>query len=191
MKEPDPSTSGKVVGLAAIEFLAVDLADEVDGQTVALLALPGPGGRFIFLEALAEVFQGFGHGLVGHLGLGAGELDRLEIDLGHIREDFELHIELEVLAVLEGLHLDLRSKGGLQLIVVDRLLRALVHRLLEHLAHHRTTVLLFQQGDRHLARAETRDLDGLFQLTQTLVDALLDFGGGDHDLIGASQSLGG
>ena len=45
----------KIVGRAALKRLVANLTNEVDGQTIAVLALPGFGGWLIFLKALGKV----------------------------------------------------------------------------------------------------------------------------------------
>ena len=91
-------------------------------------------------------------------------------------------LELDVLAFLELLEVDARLQGGLQPAILDRLGGAGVDRLLDGLAEQRLAVLLLQQADRHLARAEARHLRGPRHLGQALVDLGRQVAGGHDDL---------
>jgi hypothetical protein len=75
-------------------------------------------------------------------------------------------------------------------VIGDRLLRSLVDRLLEHLAHDRTAVLLAQERNRHLARTEARNAHAPLQLLEPMGDLVLDLRGLDHDLVFPLQAFG-
>src|SRR3546814_20728752 len=81
---------------------------------------------------------------------------------------------LEILAVLEGVDLDLGLHGGPQAALVQRLGRGIGDRALQHLAHHRGAVALLQQLDGRLARAKARDLHAGADLTTPVLDFLGD-----------------
>ena len=96
-----------VFGLAALEHRAVDTPLEVDDHAIAGLARARLGRRFVLLEALGEAVERAGDRLLADLGDQAGQLDLLEIDLGHLRQHLERHGELEIGALVERGHLDL------------------------------------------------------------------------------------
>ena len=128
--------------------------------------------------------------LVGQGGQ-AGQLDGVEIDRRHLGQHLEAEAELQILALVERGDLDLGPERRLQAVAVDRLPRALVDRLLQHLAHDRAAVLLLQQRQRRLAGPEAGQPDGLHQLLQPGLHPLLDLSGRDDDPKLALQPVGG
>ena len=71
----------------------------------------------------------------------------------------------------------------------DHLLGRLVHRLLQHLAHHRLAVALLHHPRRHLAGPEAGQAELLAELGQALLALGGDVGRGDHHRKGPLQPL--
>jgi hypothetical protein len=148
------------------------------------------GDRHGLAVARRDGFQRLGDGVV--LGL-AGQFlqaDALEVRDGDFRQHFQRHGEGQVLPVLELQVLDLRLLGRLQLVVGDDFPRGLVHGAFQDLAHHGLAVPLLDERNGHLARAETRDFQGLGQFRQARVAARGQVRGGHHHLVGALQAIG-
>src|SRR5690606_16413845 len=163
---------------------------EIDDQAIAGATRARLGRRLVLLEALGEALERLGDRVLADLGDLAGQLDRLEVDLGHLGQHLDRHGELEVGALVERGDLDLGAQRRAQVVVGDRLLRAPVDRLLEHLAHDRAAVLLAQQRDRHLARPEAGHADAALQLLEPMGDLPFDFRGLDHDLVFSFEAFG-
>ena len=125
-----------------------------------------------------------------HVGDQLGQLQAGEIDLRHLGQDLEVDLELEVLALVERGHLDLRPQRRAELAVLDGLPGPLVDRLLQHLAHDRAAVLLPEQRQRRLAGPESRHPDGLLQPLQAAGDPVRDLVRRDGDLVLALEALG-
>src|SRR5688572_27323444 len=133
--------------------------------------------------ALGQALQALVDLGVRHVNDGALELERLEVHRRDVWNHFHRNAEFEVLAVLEAYDLDLGLAGRTQVALVEQLVRTLMHRLLQHLAHHRLLVALLQQLQRHLARTETRHADPLAQLLEARLDLSLERVRGDDDLV--------
>ncbi len=187
------------LALAALELLAVDAADEVDGDAVAGLGLGA-------LLALGERAALTGHALEGLVDLRVGGLgDELgQADVGqvgelearhHLEGDLEGEVALGVERLLDlGLvarELDLRLQGELEAVVGDDLAVGLVDGVLHHLGHDRAAVDLAQVGHRHLAGAEALELHLVLHAGQLVGQALLEFLGGQQNLKLALQPRGG
>ncbi len=186
------------LALAALELLAVDAADEVDGDAVAALglrALVALGER----AALAgHALQGLVHLRVGRLGDALGQADVGEVGEFEARHHLEGDLEGEVTLGVERLldlgliarELDLRLQGELEAVVGDDLAIGLVDGVLHHLGHHGAAVDLAQMRDRHLAGAEALELHLVLHAGQLVGQALLEFLGGQQNLKLALQPLG-
>jgi hypothetical protein len=70
--------------------------------------------------------------------------------------------------------LDFRHGGGPQPALGERARRAVLHRLLEDLAHHGAAIALLEQRQRHLAGSEARQPHGGAELAQPLVELLVE-----------------
>ena len=186
---PEPSTSGKSCACPPSNGSPSTVPWKSMITRSPLWLGRGLCGRREVARPLGEVGQRLGHRLVVDRRDRPGQLDRLQIDLGDLGQDLERHGELEIGALVERGDLDLGPQRRPQLVIADRLLRALVDRLLDHLAHHRAAVLLAQQGDRHLARPEAGHPDGPAELAQAAADPVLDLVGVDDDLVFALQSV--
>ena len=179
----------RVLGGAAVEGLAVQLAQEVDGQLVALGGLDGLA--LLVLVGLGLAGQ-FGQGLVqiGVRGLigWAFQLQGLGIDRGEFRHDLQRHLIGQVFLTGDDLvhvggQLHLGGSGRTDLGLVEGLLAGLVQFGVDDLAHEITAESLLDVGDRHLARTEALQLhlrgdflDAGFELLVQLRD-----GNGDRD----------
>ena len=150
---------------AAVEGLAVDLADIVDGDAVAVfgLALLRLVGARRFGDALDLLVDlRFRHVEDRPRHRDAGEI--LDLDR---RNDLIGELELEIGAAGEDLlgfllvlgHGDLGLHGGLLAAVGDDGAGRVGEDLVDHLGHERLAVDLAQVLDRHLAGAEAVDAD--------------------------------
>ena len=143
---------------------------------------PRLGRRLELLARLGEVLDRL-LDLVGRrLGHQPGQADRRQLDLRHLRQHLDLHVELEILALVERGDLDLRAQGRTKLVLADGLLGTLVDRLFKDLAQDRAAVLLLEQGQRRLAGSEPGQPHGLRQLLEPGPHPLLDLASGDGDL---------
>ena len=97
--------------------------------------------------------------VVGHLGLQPLELELGEIHRLDLGQHLDRQLVFEVGAFVEDDDLDLGLQRRAQIALAHRLGRAVVDRVLQHLAHDRGAVALAQHGQRHLAGAEARQAD--------------------------------
>jgi hypothetical protein len=157
--------SVKPLRRAAVERLAVDPALEVDDDLVALTGRRGSRRR---LEALAGAGQ-----RLERLSTFASSISALSRSSSaprarprHLREDLEVDLELEVPCPRRTPSRRPWAGARGELAALDRLARALLDRLLEHLAHDRAAVLLPEQRQRRLAGPESGHADGPLQPLQ-------------------------
>ncbi len=167
----------EVLGLAALEGFAVNLAFEVHGHAVAgfggaALRALGKGAAL-----LAQDIQGLVDGLVGHVGrdpfdFGAGEVT--DPDLGkHFEHRVEGHLALGRFLLLG----DGGLAGDAQLGLVGGLGEGLTDLVVHDLVVHRVAVTLGDHGHRHLAGSKAVHLDG----ARNALEAGIDFGLDDVD----------
>ena len=159
-------------GGTAGEGFAVELADEVDGGTVALLAgtIDGvPAGAL-----LAQDVDGGFQGLVVDAGAVAVDFQRARVTQLHVGVDLEGGDEFggvgALALVLGG---DLGLAGHPQVLGLHGVAEGTRDGFAEDFGMHLRTVALLDQAHRHLAGAEARHAGGLGHRTQ----ALLDLGG--------------
>ena len=150
---------------AAVEGHAVDLADIVDGDAVAVfrlarLGLVGPRGFGDALDLLVDLGLRNVEHLPGHGDVGKFlDLDR--------RDDLIGELEFEIRAAGQDLlgfllvlgHGDLGLHRGLFAAVGDDVARRVRQDLVDDFGHERLAVDLAQMRDRHLAGAEAVDAD--------------------------------
>ena len=171
-----------VLGLAARELRTIDRAHEVELQRIALLCGARRVDRLLLTVGLGDAIDGVVDVLRRHLRLQPLELDAGEIELADLGQHLDRDLELDILAFSQLLEVDARLQRRPQPAILDRLGRALVHRLLERLAVQRLAILLLEQADRHLALAEAGQLGGLGELGQALVDLGRQVARRDDDL---------
>ena len=173
-----------VLGLHARVLLAVDLAGEVDHQDVALLGRARLLDRLALLLLGGQPLQRLVDLVVRDLDLVRGHLDLAEVHRFDVRQQLHLHPVDQILALLEGLQLDVRLAGRLQAALLHHLLRGVADRALQHLTHHGLAEALPEDTHRRLARPEARDLLVLADLAQPALNLFIDLVGfqGDHEL---------
>ena len=181
---------------AALEGLAVDLADEVDGHPVAFLG--GPVLGLVGAGALGDALHLF-------LDLLVGDLDHrpLDLDAGRVLElearqrlvgegEAEVRLALQDLlglALVLG-HVDLRLHGGALVALGDDAARRGVEDVLDDLGHQRLAVHLAQVRHRDLARPEALQPHLVFGLVEPGLEARFKIRSGHDDLDLALQPLG-
>src|SRR3990167_3590891 len=160
------------LGRTAGKGLTVDLADEIDIQLVAIF-----GGALNGFETGVLLAQDFQHVVdiaVSHVGLQALDGDGLETGNGEFREYFEGGNVLQILALLEGLRLNGRSAGAVELLLDHGLIEGGLDQVAQGLLARSIFVTLTDHTHRHFAGAETGNLGATGSLLQTLVDFSLD-----------------
>ncbi|MNL17900.1 hypothetical protein D3C87_1390210 [compost metagenome] len=179
----------EVIGLAAGEFHAVDLADEVQRHAVAVLGSlvcatvamgAGLATHVVVHALLAQDVDGLVDLGVADFRLGAGHFSRgqvAQLDFRvHLEGGFERHF---VVRHAVGLQVELGLAGHFHVLGlrdVEELAGSLVeaHFELDLLA-----ILLLDHLHRHLARAEAGHLHRLRQAHQAFLGFLLHFGLGN------------
>ena len=180
---------GIILGRTAFESLAIDLAEEIDHDLVALFRRAVLG-----LEILCRLGQTVQRFL--HVGLGRGhdhllQRDRLEIDLGDLGQLFIGHRDDDIVALFPVLvdHLDLglhrRAVAGFLKVALHRAIDAFLHRL----ADEARAELFLEQRHRHLALAKALHLDFGLRLGQFLIDLGGQLVAGDGDLVAALEAV--
>jgi hypothetical protein len=184
-----------VGGRAAFEGHAVQLAEEVDDDHVAVLGLHGLAGpRLVGAVLLGEFGQGlvdFGVGrLVDRTGQRQGRgIHRLEVG-HHVDGDLVGEVRLAVDHLLHvAFRLQVRVAGRAQLVVFQHLLGALVERLFDDLAHQRLAVQAAHVGGRHLAGAESLDVEGRRDLGDPRLQLVGQVLGRDRHAVDAAQAF--
>src|SRR5690606_35259623 len=176
------------LGTAAGEGLAVDLADEVDVQLIAVL-----GGTLDGLETGVLLAQDFQHVVdvgVSYFSLQALDGDTVETGQLDLREDFEGGDVLEILALLEHFRLDCRSTGRVQLLLDDGLVEGGLDQVAQGFLARGVLVALTDHVHRHLAGTEARHLGAAGSLLQALGHFGLDALGRHADGHAALESGG-
>ena len=177
------------LGGAAFERFAVDLADEVDRDAIALLG----GAGFVGREGDAALDE-LAHRLVDGFGIDVGdqalELQALEVGQVERGQHLERHRIGKVgLAGEHALDLglvfrqaDARLHRRTLLAIGQRLVAGVAHGLLQHLDHERAAVHLLQMRHRHLALAEALELHPVLHLVQAIGEAFVELSGRDDHL---------
>ena len=130
---------------AALERLAVDLADEIEHQDIALPRLAATldrlGSSVLGGDALQRLLD------LGVLDIG---LEPFELELGEIHgfdlgQNLDRHGEFQVLTLGKGRDFDLWSRRRTEIALAHCPGGAVGDRLLDNLVHHRLAVPLFEQ----------------------------------------------
>ena len=185
-----PDHQRGVFGLAAFEFGAVDRADEIDDDLVAIGRLLGLGGILVGLVLVRDALERFldralVHGHDQPFELQAVDFRRL--DLG---QDFQLDVDLGVLAFLVALaQLDGGLHRGAQALVLDQFVDRGLDRVVHHLRVQLFAVHLAHQIGGHLARTETRHAHLRGDAFHLGLDLVVDLARRNHDAILALQAL--
>ena len=178
------------LGGAALEGLAVDAADEVDRDLVAVLRL----GPFLGGAEMPVLLAQAADRLVDLLVLGpddhALELQRGEVDRLDFWHQLEVERVFEIRAVLELEVADLGLHRRADPLVLDRVGGRVLDRRLQDLALDRVAEAGAQHGERHLAGAEAGHPDLLADLVQPRHQLALYVGGGDADPVFALEPFG-
>src|SRR5690606_25629188 len=161
------------LGLAALEFHAVNRADEVDGHAIAVLR--GTLDIVIMHALLAQHLDGLVHFGVGYferraLDGHAGQIARLEFGI-----DLEGRIELQLIGRRIGFGFETGITGHAQVLVAHGVTERFLDLVADHFGADLRTVLLCHQLHRHLAGTETRHLYSAREALEALVDLLVDF----------------
>ena len=163
-----------IMRLAALEGLAVLLAEEVDGHLVA--SGGGAVDRLVAHALLAQDVQRAVEFGCADFKLGALELDVLQVGDREFGINLEHGRKFDVRRALGLLGLDARVAGNTQLLaahgVAEGALDGFVHGLVVGLS----AVLLLDDAGRHLARAEAGHLGVFAQTLQALLDLLVEVG---------------
>ena len=167
----------EVLGLAALELLAVDLAREIDHQHVAILGGALLLDRLQLAILLGHAVESLLDGLViGHrlkpLERVFGEIGRLDL-----RQNLDLEREGQILAGLVFVDLDLGLGRRADALLFQGALRAFVQRALDYLAADGIAESRLDDRRRHLAGTEAGNVDLSGELLQARVHALAQFGG--------------
>ncbi len=179
-----------VLGLAAFEFLAVELADEIDDQLVAFTRLVGLLGIDKALLALGELGNRLVHGLVADGNDQALQLQAIGVRRVDRGQDFQLDRDFGVLAFLViltqrhgGLH------RGAQLVLGHHLVDAFADGLVQHVGVDRLAMHLPDQVGGHLAGAKAGHADLRGDLLDLGADLVGNLAGGDLDGICAGKPV--
>ena len=184
-------------GCATFKGLAINFADEVDLDLVAVLG-DTLCLRLVNRVALGQIGERGIQVRFPDLGHEALHLKRLEVDQVDRRNDFVGHGIREVLATRDDLF-DFRlilGKGDIGLsdralvAVIERLLAALFHRLLQDLQHQTAPKHFLQMEFWHLALAKAAQLHIILDFVETLFAPLIEVGHRQDDLNFALQAIG-
>ena len=180
----------RVLGLAAVERFAAELAKEVDDQLVTLGRLFSLGRVLVALVLTGDVLDRFVDLLVGD---GHNQLFELQA-VGAGRFDLGKHFKLDrddrVLAIFIAFaKRNLRLHRGTQLLFLENRIDRIANHVVHGLRVQLFAVHLLDEVRRNLARAEA----GHFHLRCDLLDLAFDFradlSGADGDLVGALEPV--
>ncbi len=185
----------RVLGRAALERDAVDAADEIDGQLIAILGLGVLAGALLVNAALLGEL---GEGLV-HFGFTRrvdrpGKLEPSDVDRFEIRHDRNVQLIGEVLLagdhfVHVGLRRQVRRGGDAEVVFGDHLLAGLVERLLDHLAHQGLAVDAPHVRWRHLAGPEAAQIEPRRDLSDLGLELLAQLVESDADAVDPAEPV--
>ncbi|MNO71951.1 hypothetical protein D3C76_628810 [compost metagenome] len=176
------------LGGTASKGFAVDLADEVDVQLVAVL-----GSTLNGFETGVLLAQDVQHVVdVDVANFGLQSLDGNVFETGHLElgEHFESGGEFQILALLEHFRLDGRRTGGVQLLLDDGLIERGLDQVAQNFLTSGVLEALTNDAHRHFARAETGNLGAAGSLLQALGHFVLDALGRHADGHAALKSGG-
>ena len=180
----------RVLRLAAFEFDAVDAADEIDDQLVAVAGLLGLGGVLVALVVRRDALDRFVDLFVGHRNGQAFELEALHFGRFDFGQDLDVDVQRRVLAFfIAFVELDLGLHRRTQLVLCHDLVDRFADHVVDRLRVDLLAVHLAHEVGGHLAGAEA----GHFHLRSDLLhfagNALVDFLGGNRDGVGALEAL--
>ena len=180
-----------IFGRAAFEGFAVNLADEIHHDLVAVLGF----GAFLavceILCGFCQVAQGFFHGSVVRFHDQLFQLDLAQVNFGDLGKLFIGHLDIDVVALFPVLvcHFDIGLHGGAVAAVFEMFGHRAVNAFLHDFAHDARAELLFQQRHRDLAFAKALHFNFGLRLDQLFVHFGFDFGRGDRDGVAAFQTF--
>ena len=180
----------EVLGGAALEGLAVDAADEVDRDLVAVLRFGAVVRRAEMPVLLGQAADRLVDLVVLRPDDHAFELERGEVDRLDLGHELEVERVFEVRAVLELEVADLRLHRRADPLVLDRARGGVLDRRLEDLALDRVAEAGAQHGERHLAGAEAGHPHLAADLVEPRHQLAFDVGGGDADPVLALEPFG-
>jgi hypothetical protein len=163
---------------------------EIDHQDVALLRRARSFERRGLPLGAGQAVQRLVDLRIGHV-----DLDPLQLDLGDVadldvRQQLHRDLVFEILAFFEGGDLDLRLHGRAQAALGEEGLgRAVAHRLLDDLAHHRLAEAIPQDRHRHLAGTEARKPHFLADLFEARFQLFAKVLGRDDDGVFALEAV--
>ena len=134
MNCPEPRTSGKSSAEPPSKCLAIDLADKVHHDLVAILGLGALLAGFEILRALGQIGQRLVDGGIVRLHHHLLQLDRLQIDLGNVGQVFIAQIDRDIVAFFPVLTID-HGDLGLHRGAVAAVFEMLGHRFIDGFLH--------------------------------------------------------
>ena len=168
----------EVLGLAALEGLAIDLAFEVHRHAVTIFG----GGRLGALgeraALLTQDVQGLFDGSFVHFSGQALDLSVRQVGNLHFGKHLEHGVKGHLAFGRAFLLGDARLASHAQLGLVGRLRKSLAHLVVQHFVLHRVAVALGHHAQGHLAGTEAIHLHGTGQALEAGVDFGLDGGQG-------------
>ncbi len=179
----------RILGLAALERFAVDLAEEVDGDAVARLGAAALG-RLIGEIAVDQPLHCLFDISVADGGDRPLDLDRPQIGQCNLGQHFEIHGEGQIGLAADHLldlflvlgEFDLGLEGGALFTRLERLTAAFGDGALHHFGHQRAAIHLLQMRGWHLAGPEALELDAVLDLVDPLGEQLPELAAIDDDL---------
>ncbi|MCY1431326.1 hypothetical protein D9M71_472910 [compost metagenome] len=176
------------LGGTAGEGFAVDLADEIDVQLVAIL-----GGTLNGFETGVLLAQDVQHVVdVGVANFGLQTLDGDAFEAGNLElgEYFEGGDVFQVLALLEHFRLNGRGASRVQLLLDNSFIEGRLDQVAQDFLTSGVLETLANDAHRHFARAEAGDLGAAGSLLQALGHFVLDALGRHADGHAALKSGG-
>ena len=182
-------TGGGALWMAALlaALLPVDrlVAPDRDAGVLDQLAIRGISEEAIAAAKLFAHWLSFGPPLMIAALPGAALMALPEEVLWRLEIGLAVHHRIDV-----AHRLDARLDGGLEVVVGDGLLAALIDHLVDHFAHDGLAELLLEIGDGRLARAEALQVHLALHFLQALGDAAVELGGRHRDGELAAEILG-
>ena len=175
---------------AAFKGFAVDFAQKVDHQNVALLCGTLFGDFDCRPVALGDILQCFLHIVFASL---EGRLFNFQLaQVGHfdVRHYFTAQRGRKVLTLFILSYVHTGLAGELQRIAFNRLTGAFVEGGLDRVTLHLGTKSGFHNRKRHLARTKSRHFHGLSQFSQLYIHRSVDFFGRNHNRVFTNKPFG-
>ncbi len=178
----------RVFGLATVKFDAVQLADEIDDQLVAVRRLLGLGRVLVAFVLARDTRQRFVNLRVGYRHHQLFQLEAIGARRINGREHFEADAYLRVLAFrIIFIEADFGLHRGAQRFIAQQLIDRFANRVVHHLPMQGFAVHFLDEIGGHLARAEAGHPHLRGHLLDLGVDLRGEIGGGDRDEIGALE----